>query len=161
MTPAQYLAEANHFGKSLVLVRGDGHPDYASAAIYNSLDFRAEMPIFAWDRSPDTRARLLAVFPDRLVWIIDGPTLTHRGFEVSGRSAPAGKVAADVSSAPRANKRWYQFRHHSNDRAQRHGQVVRRNPRCGFRCIGLHRSLGGPHALPLRRRCLPDRSQQS
>jgi hypothetical protein len=77
------LAKQYNFGKSLVLIRAQtSHPDFASAAIYNPLDWNADAPVYAWDRNPDVRARLLAAFPDRPVWIIDSPSLTHGGYKV-------------------------------------------------------------------------------
>ncbi|MEJ2372160.1 MAG: hypothetical protein P8Y07_15075, partial [Gemmatimonadales bacterium] len=45
------LAESYDFGRSLVLVRGDRHPDYASAFTYNPLDLQADGPIYAWDKN--------------------------------------------------------------------------------------------------------------
>jgi hypothetical protein len=84
------LARQHQFGRSLVLVRGERHPDYASAATYNPIDLHADVPIYAWDVSPEIRANLLNAYPDRTVWIIDGPTLTGRGFEVvAGPLTPA------------------------------------------------------------------------
>jgi hypothetical protein len=68
------LARENNFGKSLVLIRGAEHPDYQSAWIYNPLDFAADAPVYAHDKSPEIRARLLQAFADRPVWIVDGPT---------------------------------------------------------------------------------------
>jgi 4-amino-4-deoxy-L-arabinose transferase-like glycosyltransferase len=78
------LAAERGFGKSLVLIRGDAHPDYASAAIYNPLDLHADAPVYAWDRNPEVRAEVLKAYPDRPVWIVDGPSLTHGGFEIIG-----------------------------------------------------------------------------
>jgi hypothetical protein len=77
------LAQESSFGKSLVLIRGkDTHPDYASAAIYNPLDWNADAPVYAWDSSPSIEADLLRAFPDRPVRIVDAPSLTRRGYEV-------------------------------------------------------------------------------
>ena len=76
------LAKRYNFGNSLVLIRGDEHPDYASVAVYNPLDLWTEKTIYAWDRNPDIRARLLGAYPDRPVWIVNGPTITGRGYEV-------------------------------------------------------------------------------
>jgi hypothetical protein len=76
------LAAQTPFGKSLVLIRGARHPDYASAAIYNPLDLRADVPIYAWDRDAATRAQVLAAYSDRKVWIVDGPTVTGAGFRI-------------------------------------------------------------------------------
>jgi hypothetical protein len=76
------LAREMGFGRGLVFVRGNRHPDYASAAFYNPDDWQAEAPIYAWDRSwPDTQ-EALAAFPDRPVWIVDGPTVTGGGYRV-------------------------------------------------------------------------------
>jgi len=86
------LAERHDFGRSLVLVRGDRHPDYASAAVFNPLDLRADVPIYAWDRDPDVRARVIDAYSDRPVWIVDGPCITGRGYEVASGPSPAGSL---------------------------------------------------------------------
>jgi len=86
------LAEQNGFGRSLVLIRGDRHPDYASAATYNPLDLQADEPIYAWDRDAVVRARVLAAYPDRPVWTVDGPCVTGRGYEVTGGPWPPGSL---------------------------------------------------------------------
>lgn len=78
------LAQERALGASLVLVRGDRHPDYASAAIYNPLDLRARQPIYAWDMGPDVRSALLRAYPDRPVWVVDGPSVTGNGFRIVG-----------------------------------------------------------------------------
>ena len=78
-----------NFGRSLVLVRGANHPDYVSAAVYNPLDFHADAPIYAWDRDADVRRRLLTAYSDRHVWILNGPTITGRGYEVAEGPVPA------------------------------------------------------------------------
>lgn len=77
------LAEERDFGRSLVLVRGRRHPDYASAAVLNGSDLERDGPVYAWDKSAETRAALLAHYADRPVWLLDGPTVTGRGFEVA------------------------------------------------------------------------------
>jgi len=76
------LAGKNTFGRSLVLIRGESHPDYSSAAVYNPLDLNANEPIFAWDRDEKTRERLLQYYVDRPVWILNGPTITGGGYEI-------------------------------------------------------------------------------
>ena len=86
------LAERHDFGRNLVLVRGDRHPDYASAAVFNPLDLRADVPIYAWDRDPDVRARVIDAYHDRPVWIVDGPCITGRGYEVASGPWPAGSL---------------------------------------------------------------------
>ena len=96
------LAASVPFGRSLVLVRGCRHPDYASAATYNPLDLTAAVPIYAWDHDRDSRAQVLTLYRDRPVWILDGPTVTHRGYEV--RAGPLFAVdvmnRTDLQSIP-------------------------------------------------------------
>jgi hypothetical protein len=65
-----------------VLVRGNRHPDYSSAAIYNPLDLRADAPIYVWDTTREVRSRVLAEYPGRPVWVVNGTTITHGRFEV-------------------------------------------------------------------------------
>jgi hypothetical protein len=77
-----FLAKANGFGRSLVLIRGERHPDYASTAVFNPLDPFADAPVYAWDENPHVRAQLLQAYPDRPIWIVNGPTLTRDGFKV-------------------------------------------------------------------------------
>lgn len=76
------LASSAPFGRSLVLVRGCRHPDYASAATYNPLDLNAGAPVYAWDVDAVTQEQVIDAYKDRPLWIVDGPTITHRGFEV-------------------------------------------------------------------------------
>jgi len=78
----RYLEKKHHFGKSIVLIRGRAHPDYASAWTYNPLDPQADVPVYAWDQNPEIRIQVLNAYPDRPVWILNGPSITHRGFEV-------------------------------------------------------------------------------
>jgi hypothetical protein len=75
------LAAEHDFGRSLVLVKGDA-VDYPSAWFHNPVDFRADVPIYAWDRNPTVRKQLLNAYPDRTIWIISGPSVTGSGFEV-------------------------------------------------------------------------------
>jgi 4-amino-4-deoxy-L-arabinose transferase-like glycosyltransferase len=77
------MAEEYHLGKSLVLIRGDRYPDYASAAIYNPLDLNADATVYAWDRNSEVRAKVVSAYSDRPIWLVDGPTLTGRGFKVT------------------------------------------------------------------------------
>jgi 4-amino-4-deoxy-L-arabinose transferase-like glycosyltransferase len=86
------LADSANFGRSLVLVRGRRHPDYASAATYNPLDLHADAPIYAWDRSDEVRQALIKEYPDRPVWILDGPTRTHGAYRIVAGPLPAGAV---------------------------------------------------------------------
>jgi hypothetical protein len=79
-------AARHNFGRSLVLIRGQEFPDYVSAAIYNPLDLRPESseaaPIYAWDRDAATHAKLLALYRDRPVWVLEGPTLTGGAYRI-------------------------------------------------------------------------------
>lgn len=91
------LAAEYRFGRSLVLVRGNRHTDYACAAIYNPVDLAADAPVYAWESGPDAAARLRAAFPDRPIWVIAGPTVTGRGFEVL--AGPSLRHAIESSHA--------------------------------------------------------------
>lgn len=94
------LAKQRNFGRSLVLVQGQRHPDYASAAAYNPLDLMADAPIYAWDRSPEVRRQVLEVYKDRPVWILEGPTRTGAGFRVkTGPLAAADLLRTDRAGA--------------------------------------------------------------
>lgn len=85
------MAERRGFGDdALVLVRGERWPDYSSAAVYNPLDLRAPEPVYAWDRGPEVRREVLAAYPDRTVWVVEGPTLTGDGYRVVGRLERGG-----------------------------------------------------------------------
>jgi len=88
------LAAEHDLGRSLVLIRGESHPDYTSAAVYNPLDLHADAPVYAWAPDDRTRAALLAAYPDRPVWTLDGPTITGRGYEVAEQPVPAGPEPA-------------------------------------------------------------------
>lgn len=76
------LASRYDFGPSVVLIRGERHPDYASAAVYNPLDLTAQKPIYVWDRGPESRKAIAEVYGDRPVWIVNGPTRSGGGYEV-------------------------------------------------------------------------------
>lgn len=84
------LARIHDFGRSLVLVRGESFPDYASAAVYNPIDLKADAPVYAWDRNPAVRAEVLRIYADRPVWIVEGPTITHAGYRVAAGPLNAG-----------------------------------------------------------------------
>jgi hypothetical protein len=86
------LEKQNMFGRSLVLIRGNQHPDYASAWLNNPIDLETSAPIYAWDRNLEIRNRLLNYYQDRPVWVLDGPTLTGSGFRVA--AGPLSTVEA-------------------------------------------------------------------
>lgn len=90
MTPAvRDLLATKKLHRALVLVRGQSHPDYSSAMIYNPIALQSPEPIFAHDSSAATRRRLLAALPDRPLWILEGPSITGRGYRLSGPVDPA------------------------------------------------------------------------
>jgi hypothetical protein len=95
------LSQRLHFGRSLVLIRGVVHPDYASAAVYNPLDYAADAPIYAWDKNSDVRRRLLTAYSDRMVWVLDGPTVTGRGYELVEGPVPARDLLARIAASGR------------------------------------------------------------
>ena len=78
----RYLAKEYGFGKSLVLIRGDSHPDYASAWVYNPLEPHADEPVYAWDPNPQVQTRVVQAYRDRPIWIANGPSITHSNFQV-------------------------------------------------------------------------------
>ncbi len=83
MRPDIRALSAEHaFGKSVVLIRGERHPDYASAAVYNPIDLRADATIYAWDRSPAVRTEVIKAYADRPIWLVDGPSLAGGRFRV-------------------------------------------------------------------------------
>lgn len=90
----QRLASQHGFGRSLVLVRGNNFPDYASAAVYNPVDFQSNSPVYAWDRDAETRRKLLKSYPDRPVWVLNGPSLTNGGYNIV-----AGPISPDQFAA--------------------------------------------------------------
>jgi hypothetical protein len=91
------LEKTTRFGRSLILVRGNRHPDYASAAIYNPVDLRADAPIFAWDRDAGVRLQVLEAYRDRDVWIVDGPTLTGDGYRIEAGPIPAERMISEMA----------------------------------------------------------------
>ena len=94
------LAEENDFGRSLILIVGEEHPDYASAFVYNPIDMLAEAPIYAWDRNLETRQAVLKAYSDRPVWLIAGPTITQAGYEVMVGPLSAAELLANNSFPP-------------------------------------------------------------
>ena len=77
------LAADHGFARDVVLVRGERFPDYASAAIQNPIDLTSSSTIYAWDRSADVRRETLRAYPDRRVWLVDGPSITGTGYRVA------------------------------------------------------------------------------
>jgi len=92
------LAKEHSFGRSVVLIRGTRHPDYASAAIYNPLDLNEPVPVYVWDQGPDMYDALVTVYGDRPLWIVDGPTRSGAGYEVV--DGPIGNIRSWKSQGP-------------------------------------------------------------
>jgi len=87
------LAAVTDFGEGLVLIRGREFPDYAAAAVLNPIDLRAPQPVYARDAGPDALRALAIAFPDRPVWIVEGPNLTGGGYRVvAGPLAPGSSA---------------------------------------------------------------------
>jgi len=82
------LARTHDWRGSLILIRGNRHPDYHSAASYNPIDLQAPQPIYAWDRDSSTRADVLHAYPDRTVWYVDGPSVTGAGYRIAAGPTP-------------------------------------------------------------------------
>ncbi len=91
------LIEDNQFGSDLIFIRGDIFPDYASAALYNPIDFSSNAPIFAFDVDPETTMRVIDAFSDRQVWWINGPTITGEGYEILAGPISAREVLENNS----------------------------------------------------------------
>jgi hypothetical protein len=87
------LADSADFGRSLVLINGRRAPDLASAAVFNPLDLDADVPIYAWDRDPAVRQALLDRYPDRPVWLVDGPTPGGGRFVLRAGPLPPDRLA--------------------------------------------------------------------
>lgn len=69
-------------GSTLLLINGEVHPDMNSALVYSALDPYGDQAVIAWDRSPEVRRRLLDAYPDREVWLIDGPSRTGASYRI-------------------------------------------------------------------------------
>ncbi|MFQ5466226.1 MAG: glycosyltransferase family 39 protein, partial [Thermodesulfobacteriota bacterium] len=97
------IAKERSFGRSLVLIRGERFPDYASAAVYNPLDLNTDTDatIYAWARDPGVAERAARAYPGRPVWLVDGPTVTGAGFRVAAGPVTTGELTALLSAGSR------------------------------------------------------------
>lgn len=94
------LAQANSFGNSLVLIRGESFPDYASTLAYNPLDWQAAEPLYAWARDAAMTDALLKAYPDRPVWLVEGPTRTENSFRVIAGPLAAAEMSDRIKDLP-------------------------------------------------------------
>lgn len=88
------LADEHRFGRSLVLIRGRNFPDYSSAAAYNPLDMIGGETIYALDENENIHAELLRKYSDRPIWIVEGPSVTQRGYKIIAGPVSAAKLTA-------------------------------------------------------------------
>lgn len=94
------FARSHEWGRALVLVRGLRHPDYHMASLENPIGLtNTSRTIYAWDRSTAVRRATVAAFPDRPVFIIDGPTVTGGGFRLVAGPLLPGSLAPEVPSS--------------------------------------------------------------
>jgi hypothetical protein len=94
------IAEREAFETVLVLVRGSS-TDYSGAAVYNPLDLFAAEPVYAWDRDPESRARVLDQYQDRLVYLVDGPSVTGAGYRLEAGPLTVEEVPPRTGGEPR------------------------------------------------------------
>jgi 4-amino-4-deoxy-L-arabinose transferase-like glycosyltransferase len=91
MTPtARRLLENRDLSRSLVVVGGNRHPQFASAAMCNSLDLETTKPVFAWWSDQETFEKLLDHYADRDVWYMQ-PDVFGSGYQLCG-PIPASRV---------------------------------------------------------------------
>jgi len=102
------LAKRHDFSNGLVLIGGNRFDDYMSAAVYNSPEIVTGPVIYAWDRDAATRNALLTAFGNRVVWLVDGPTVTGAGFRVAAGPLSAVELLnrnrTDIPAEPRTGQ---------------------------------------------------------
>ena len=92
----QQLAADADFGRSLVLIQGNRDEDYASAAAYNPIDLSAPVPIYVWSRDDHVTEEVLAVYRDRPVWIVNGPSLTGSRYVIERGPVSAAELLVEL-----------------------------------------------------------------
>jgi len=93
------------FRDALILVRGRRHPEWAAATLANERQpGSSSAPVFAWDRDEKTRQALMAAFPTRTIWLVQGPSVESGPVRViAGPVAPGSRSQLPPSSeAPRS-----------------------------------------------------------
>ena len=93
----RHLATENNFKNSLILIRGERDPGYMSVAVYNDPVIQPQRPIYAWDKNPEIRARLLETFPNRDIWLVDAPSLTGAGYRIVKGPVSAIELAGSAN----------------------------------------------------------------
>lgn len=88
------LVATGRFSDGILLVRGNRHPDYASAIVYNPIDLTERVPLLVWDRGAEVREKLAGAYPDRKFWIVEGPTVTGDGYRVAAGPLTPGQLVA-------------------------------------------------------------------
>jgi hypothetical protein len=96
------ILASGDFRDSLLLVRGQQHPDYASALVYTALDPYGDEPIVAWDRSDRVREALRRAYPDRTAWLVAGPSITGAGYELAKQPLPP--LEPEAANGPLSEK---------------------------------------------------------
>ncbi|MDP9144557.1 MAG: hypothetical protein M3N43_07650, partial [Actinomycetota bacterium] len=86
------LAVDPRLAGDIVLIRGNRHPDFASASVYNPLDLTAPATIFAWDRGDTVRSQLVDAYPGRRFWVVEGPTVSGNGFVIAAGPLNASEL---------------------------------------------------------------------
>lgn len=76
------LIAEHDLANSIILVNARTDPDFYSALVYSSLDPFGSEPLVLLNRSPEVRQRVLSVYRDRAVWIVDSPSITGGRYRV-------------------------------------------------------------------------------
>jgi hypothetical protein len=101
MRPDLRLMQAQlGFGQGLILVSGREIPDYASAATLNPLDLNEPVPIYARNREAASDSAVIAAFPERPVWFVDGPSVSGGGYVVRAGPLSAADALHRIASEP-------------------------------------------------------------
>jgi len=87
-------------GPSLVLVRGQSHPDYTSAQSTNPPDFRSAQPLYAWGQVAQVREQLIEAYPNRAHF--GWSTALRFRDRVQGRGRP--RVRSDLETNVQAEE---------------------------------------------------------
>ena len=95
-----HLAAEQKFGDGLVMITGREYPDYASAGAFNSLDLSDRVPVYVARIRPSTDSLTIAAFPDRAVWLVDGPTISRAGYVVVAGPLSTADALQRIATPP-------------------------------------------------------------